>query len=111
MAYYVTIRSGSKTIFAAGPFNRNGDAECCVGWVRRYVHEHFPNDRDAHWAGYGTSRVKSGPMPKGRFNAAIGLPVEGRIAERTLPANRWWKAGEQPALPIRSPQRRPRKAA
>src|SRR5439155_22633708 len=83
MAFYVTIRDSSvrRTVFAAGPFARHGDAERCVGHVRRYVHEHYPND--AAWAGWGTSRVKSGPMPAGRFNEQLGLPA-GRITSLPL---------------------------
>jgi hypothetical protein len=108
MGFYVTIQnnSGSKTIFAAGPFNRHGDALRCVGHVRRHVHEVYRNDRNLQWAGFGTSRVKSGPMPNGRFNEALGLPA-GRIAESPLPANWWWVEGQLPELPIRAPQRRP----
>lgn len=113
MAFYVTIRSSnaSKTIYAAGPFNRHGDALRCVGHVRRYVHKAFPNDRDLQWAGWGTCRVKCAPLPKGRFNEAIGLPA-GRITESPLPANWWWNEGELPELPKKAPQRRPvRRAA
>lgn len=108
MAFYVTIRnsSGSKTIFAAGPFNRHGDALRAVGHVRRYVEDKFKNARDLAWAGFGTSRVKGGPMPVGRFNEDIGLPAS-RIAESPLPANWWWIEGELPELPVRAPQRRP----
>jgi hypothetical protein len=111
MAYFVTIKKGQQTIFAAGPFNRHGDAERCVGHVRRYVHEAFPNDRDLQWAGWGTSRVKRAPIPNGRFNEQIGLPA-GRIAESPLPSNWWWNEGELPELSKKAAQRRPvRRAA
>jgi hypothetical protein len=111
MAYFVTITKGQQTVFAAGPFNRHGDALRCVGHVRRLVHKLMPNDRDLPWVGWGTSRVKVGPMPNGRFNAELGLPA-GRITESPLPANWWWVEGELPELPIRPTQRRPiRRAA
>lgn len=96
MGYYVTILKGgdpNRAMFAAGPFNRHGDAQNAVGHVRRLAHEMFANDRDLPWAGWGTSRVKSGPMPVGKFNVQLGLP-EGRIAESTLTPNRWWIEGE-----------------
>lgn len=82
MAFYVSVTepgSARRYVLAAGPFNRHGDAERCVGHVRRIVDEHFP--REAPWVGYGTCRVKHGPMKPGRFNLTLGLPDEGRITE------------------------------
>lgn len=80
MAYYTTIRDPDKpsqVVFAAGPFNRLGSAAAQVDKVRRLVRD--MNFREGPWASYGTARVKTAPLPKGRFNAKLGLPTEGRI--------------------------------
>lgn len=89
MAYYVTVRDAGRTCFAAGPFNRHGDAERMVGPVKELVGE--IGFREAAWAGYGTSHVKFGPLPTGRFNDRLGLPTAGRIAEldETVKQGRW----------------------
>lgn len=114
MAFYVTIReTGEKprTCFAAGPFNRHGDAERCVGHVRRYVHDN-PRafNEDTTWLAYGTSRVRFGPLPTALLNGRLGLPTSGRIAELELPGNRWWTEGDPHWEPkVKAPQRRPAK--
>jgi hypothetical protein len=88
MAYYATIRDDTgRTCYAAGPFNRAGDAANTVGHVRRHVQTKGYND--AHWMSYGTCRVARGRLPKGKFNAEIGLPTSGRIASLEIPGSRW----------------------
>jgi hypothetical protein len=92
MAFYVSVKEtkrNGRAVLAAGPFNRHGDAERCVGHVHHVVAEQFPNE--APWVGFGTCRVRHGEMRPGRFNADIGLPTDGRrIADLPIADNRWW---------------------
>lgn len=89
MAYYVSViesKRNGRYVLGAGPFNRHGDAERCVGHVRRAVDEQFPNE--APWVGFGTCHVKHGDMMPGRFNAAIGIP-SARMSHLTIADCRW----------------------
>lgn len=80
MAYYVTVQNNGRTLLAAGPFNRHGDAERTVGAVRHLIHDRYP--REAPWVGYGTSRVKTG-RPVAKFKGE-------ELDEYTTADPRWW---------------------
>lgn len=74
MAYFVTIRRGSRWAPLAGPFNRHGDALSAEPACR-----HIVADRGGRHAfdPIGTARIPRAPIPVGLFNEQLGLPTDG----------------------------------
>lgn len=68
--YYVSVRDGSRTALALGPFrDDHASALVRVDDVRRHVQERSP---DAHWWSFGTCRLDaSDDNPLGRLNGSL----------------------------------------
>lgn len=73
MAYYVSVIDGSKSVLALGPFNTHGAALAEVERTMAHVQATY---KDAHWFGYGTSRVLTS-RPAGKLNDVLSYAGPG----------------------------------
>lgn len=74
MSYYVTVRSGPRVGWLAGPYRTHGAALAAVEGVKSAAHE--VNDREATWAAFGTARRKTDHAKTGLLNARIGYQMD-----------------------------------
>ena len=68
--FYVTIKDGSRTSLALGPFETHEEALEAESRVREYVLKEYDLKGAWFWA-YGTSRLKEGPYPQGKLNSIL----------------------------------------
>jgi hypothetical protein len=76
--YYVSAIDGSKWALVSGPYETHQEALDLVDKARRIA---VSLDPRAHFAGFGTARIKDGSTPPGvlqRWGYSLQLEKEGR---------------------------------
>lgn len=81
MSYYATVleRGNQRRVcFAAGPFNRHGDALAASDEIRREI---MPTlSADAHWHTYGTCHDRAGRRRRGKLNDRLSPTTAANLA-------------------------------
>lgn len=85
MSYYATVLEHAhprRICWAAGPFDRHGDALAAADEIRREI---MPTvDPDAHWHAYGTAHDRAGRSRAGKLNGRLSAPIAARLAAPTI---------------------------
>lgn len=91
MSFYATVRMNGRTVPAAGPFRRHGDALRAADAIVVMVHDvEMSSDRlsrEAAWWSYGTAQVRA-HFKLGQWNDRLGLVVDddGFVEPASVPA-------------------------